>query len=198
MALRRDTLARIGGLTSLVGHLADDNVLGKRVHRLGLSIALADTVPMTAVPERSLRALWQRELRWARTIRALEPVLFALSTLQFPLFWAVAAFALSGASAWSACLFLAAWTARAIAARWTDRALLQQRRSTGAVPVWLLPLREWMSACQVVISYFGGRVVWRGHVMHADGGQTVPSTELFLDVEAHLQVRSNPTSSNSA
>ncbi len=198
MALRRDTLARIGGLTSLVGHLADDNVLGKRVHRLGLGIGLADTVPMTAVPERSLRTLWQRELRWARTIRALEPVLFALSTLQFPLFWAAAAFALSGGAAWSGYLFLAVWTVRAIAARWTDRALLQKRRSTGAVPVWLLPLRECMSVCQVIASYLGGRVMWRGHVMHADDGQIFPSKEFFSNVEAHLQVNSDPVSSNSA
>lgn len=176
MALRRDTLARIGGLASLVSHLADDNVLGKRVHRLGLGIGLAGTVPMTAVPERSLWALWQHELRWARTIRALEPVLFALSTLQFPVFWAAASFVLSRGSPWSAGLFVATWAIRAAAARWTDRALRQGRRPASAIPVWLLPLRECMSVCQVAASYLGGRVVWRGQVMRADDGRTSPST----------------------
>ena len=171
MALRRDTLARTGGLLALVGHLADDNVLGRRVHRLGLGVGLADTVPMTAVSERSLRMLWQHELRWARTICALEPVLFALSTLQFPLFWAVVHVLLSRGCAWSTSLFALTWAVRATAARSTDRVLLSKRRSTSAVPVWLLPLRECMSVCQVAASYLGGRVVWRGQVMRADAGE---------------------------
>ena len=183
MALRRDTLARVGGLTALVGHLADDNVLGQRVRRLGLGIALADTVPMTAVAERSLRTLWQREIRWARTIRALEPVLFALSTLQFPLFWAASAFVLSAGAAWSLGLFAATWAVRATAARWTDRAWRQERGLHGRVPVWLLPLRECMSVCQVMASYLGDRVVWRGQVMRADDGRVSP---LAADLEASV------------
>lgn len=169
MALRRDTLARVGGLGALVGHLADDNVLADRVHRLGLRVGLAGTVPMTAVPETSYRSLWQHELRWARTIRVLEPVLFATSTLQFPVFWAALAMALSGAAGWSVALFAAAWTVRAVAALWTDRAL--QQGALGAAPVWLLPLRDVLSVCQVAASYLGTRVVWRGHVMQADDGR---------------------------
>ncbi len=178
MALRRGTLARIGGLASLVRHLADDHVLGRRIHMLGLGIELAGTVPLTAVPEGSLRALWQHELRWARTIRALEPVLFALSTVQFPLFWAAAAFALSGGSPWFAVLFTTAWAFRAGAARWIDHALLRQRWPAGAAPVWLLPLRDVMSVTQVAASYLGARVVWRGRVMRADDGRTAALTRV--------------------
>ena len=172
MALRRGTLASIGGLDALVRHLADDNVLAQRVRQLGLGVGLAGTVPMTAVPEKSLRALWQHELRWSRTIRALEPTLFATSALQFPLFWATAAFVLSGGSAGFGGLFVLAWAVRAIAARWIDRALFQEWRPVVAAPLWLLPFRDLMSVSQVAASYLGGRVVWRGHVMHADNGRT--------------------------
>ena len=172
MALRRDTLAGIGGLDALVRHLADDNVLAQKVRKLGLGVKLAATVPMTAVPEASLRALWQHELRWARTIRALEPLLFLTSTLQFPLFWSAVAVLLSGGSGWSLALFAGAWAVRAIAACWIDRALFQDWRPTAAAPVWLLPLRDAMSVGQVAASYLGARVVWRGHVMHADDGRT--------------------------
>ena len=91
MMLRRETLERIGGFAALVDHLADDNVLGRLVQRLGLRVALADTIPATTVPETSLRALWRHELRWARTIRALVPVQFAASVLQYPLVWAALA-----------------------------------------------------------------------------------------------------------
>ena len=38
MMLRRETLERIGGFAALVDHLADDNVLGRLVQRLGLTV----------------------------------------------------------------------------------------------------------------------------------------------------------------
>jgi ceramide glucosyltransferase len=167
MALRVETLARIGGLNSLVRHVADDNVLGQRVQELGLRIALADTVVMTAVPEVALRALWQHELRWSRTVRALEPGLLATSVLQFPIFWATIAFALSGGCLWFLLLFFVAWAARAAAARSIDHVLLLQHHAAARAAVWMLPLRDLMSVGRVVASYFGTRVVWRGHVMRA-------------------------------
>ncbi len=178
MALQRDTLARVGGLEALVRHLADDNVLAQRVRQLGLRVGLAGTVPMTAVPEASLPALWQHEMRWARTIRALEPALYIFSVLQFPLFWAASACVLSGGSAWSMGLFIVTWTIRAVAAHWVSRSLRQDWRPAIAVPVWLLPLRDAMSVSAVVASYLGARVVWRGHVMQADDGRNSAITSV--------------------
>lgn len=178
MALRRGTLARVGGLHSLVRHLADDNVLAQRVRQLGLRVGLAGTVPLTAVPEASLGALWQHEMRWARTIRALEPALFTTSVLQFPLFWAACACVLAQGAAWSVGLFGAAWAVRAGAALGIDRWLRQGWRPAIGVPVWLLPLRDVMSVSQVIASYLGGRVVWRGHVMQADDGRSAAMTRV--------------------
>ena len=170
MALTADTLAQVGGLATLVHHLADDNVLAQRVHALGLYVGLADTVPMTAVPEVSLRALWQHEMRWARTIRALEPALFATSTLQFPLFWSAAAMVLSGGAGWSVTLFAVAWAARAVAAQAVSL-MLGGARPMAAIPFALLPVRDMLSVSQVAWSYGSSRVVWRGHVMQADNGR---------------------------
>ncbi|HVB69737.1 MAG TPA: bacteriohopanetetrol glucosamine biosynthesis glycosyltransferase HpnI [Acetobacteraceae bacterium] len=123
MLLRRATLGRIGGLQALADHLADDQVLGRRVAALGLAVRLAPTVPATTVPEMRLRDLLRHELRWARTIRALEPAAFAASVLQYPLFWAVLAVPLSDGGAWSFGVFFLAWVGRALAAIWVDRAL---------------------------------------------------------------------------
>ncbi len=96
MALTRATLERIGGLQALADHLADDNVLGRLVREQGLAVELAATVPATTVPETTLKALWMHELRWARTIRALEPLGFALSAVQYPLFWSALAVGVLG------------------------------------------------------------------------------------------------------
>ena len=164
MALRRETLARAGGLEALVRHLADDNVLAQRVRRLGLHVALAATVPRAAVPEASWAAIWNHELRWARTIRSLEPILYAPSAVQFPIFWAILAMLLSGGAAWSVAILVVAWVARAVAARQIDRIFGGGVRGAA----WLLPLRDVLSACEVAASYAGGRVVWRGHTMRID------------------------------
>jgi ceramide glucosyltransferase len=167
MALRRDILAQIGGLDALVEHVADDNVLGQRVRQAGLGIGLAAVVPMTGVPEHSLGALFEHEVRWARTIRALEPALFVTSTLQFPLFWTAALVLLTGGAAWAAGLFGAAWLVRVAAALAVDRAL-QPRPRRAAVPALLLPMRDLLSVGIVAAGYLGGRVVWRGRVLHVD------------------------------
>lgn len=160
---------RIGGLQALVEHLADDNVLGRLVARLGLRVALADTVVATTVPEANFRALWRHELRWARTIRALEPAGFAASVLQYPIAWAVLAVALAAAAPWSIGVLALAWLVRAVAARGIDRTLAPKRAGLAfPVPLWLLPLRDMLSVGVMLASYAGRRVDWRGHRLHAD------------------------------
>ena len=170
MALQRETLARIGGLPALVTHLADDNALGRLVNALGLSVRLADTIPSVTVPETRIAALFRHELRWARTIRALEPAAFAASCLQYPLVWAAVSLLFSAGALWAAFLFLVAWVLRAMAARGIDKALLPLLPGV-AFPAsfWLLPLRELMSVIVMTMSYGGDSVDWRGHTMLADG-----------------------------
>src|SRR5271165_6592692 len=177
MALRRETLARIGGLEALADHLADDNVLGRRVRALGLAVALAATVPATTVPEATLPALWRHELRWARTIRALVPGQFAASVLQYPIVWSLLALALSGGALWAWSLFETAWVARALAARAIDRALapLLPQPPEGLAfraPLWLLPLRELLSVAVMLASYAGLTVRWRDATLEADDGRS--------------------------
>ncbi|MDB5397132.1 MAG: Ceramide glucosyltransferase [Rhodospirillales bacterium] len=164
--LRRDTLERTGGLRALVQLLAEDNVLGQRVRNLGLSVALADTVPSATVPEPSLRTLWQHEIRWTSTIRALAPVSLCGSTLQYPLFWAMLALALSGGTQWTLTLFAAAWAVRATATAMIDTALRPMvGRPAFATPFWMLPLRDVLSIAEIATSFGVDEVVWRGHKM---------------------------------
>ncbi|MBV9653091.1 MAG: bacteriohopanetetrol glucosamine biosynthesis glycosyltransferase HpnI [Acetobacteraceae bacterium] len=171
MMLRRETLNRIGGLPALVRHLADDNVLGQLVRRQGLSVRLAHTVPATTVPEETLSALFSHELRWARTIRALAPVSFLLSAVQYPVWWAALGAALAGCGTVPLVAFGVVWASRAMFAHRIDRALaLHIPDLAFRVPVWLLPMRDAMSAVVMVASYAGRRVAWRGDAMDADGG----------------------------
>jgi len=165
MMMRRDTLLRIGGFAAIANHLADDNVLGRLVQRLGLKVALAGTIPATTVSEATIAALWRHELRWARTIRALAPLPFAASVLQYPLAWAVLAVLLAGGTPWSLGWFALVWALRVLAAREIDKALGLANRS----PLWLLPVRELMSVAVMTASYAGRRVDWRGYTLQAEG-----------------------------
>ncbi len=183
MALHREVLAQSGGLVRLLQHLADDHVLGQRVLALGLSVGLADTIPETSVPETTLAALWRHELRWARTIGALAPLPFLGSTVQFPLFWATVAMVLSGGETWCVALFVLVWAVRAVCAFGVDGALRGRAMSPPLLTTWLMPARDLLSIVLLAASFCGHRVLWRGHVMHADDGLMDPAPGVVAEAD---------------
>ncbi len=162
LALRRSTLIRIGGLPALLPHLADDAALGRLVRRLGLKIALAPSLVVTTVSEETLPALFGHELRWARTIRALEPLTYSTSLLQYPVFWGLMTILAADFRIWALAFAAVVWLLRAMEARAMARQL-----DRGAFSGWLLPLREMFSIVVLLASYLGNRVVWRGSSMAA-------------------------------
>ena len=180
MALRRETLERIGGLHALVAHLADDNVLGQLVRAQNLRIRMATTVPATTVPEATLGALFSHELRWSRTILSLVPFEFAASALQYPLALALPAWAfgaVAGHGIWGAALFGLAWFARAAACLGIDASLgLTRAGRATPVAIWLLPLRDLLSMAVFLASYASDRVEWRGNIMHTHATDQNPTT----------------------
>ena len=166
MMLRRATLERIGGFPALVDHLADDNVLGRLVQGLGLTVALADTVPATTVPEATTAgAVAARTALGAHHpsagARPVSPPR-SCSTRWPGRRWRCC---LSGGAPWTLAWFAAAWAARAWPARGIDQALDLAKRT----PLWLLPLRELMSVAVMLASFAGRQVDWRGHTLQAEG-----------------------------
>ena len=168
--IRRSTLEQTGGLGALVSVLAEDNVLGQRVHDLGLSVGLTDAIVPATVPEPNFLALWHHEIRWTRTIRASAPLALAASTLQYPLFWALATCVLSGGALWSLAFFGASWALRAASVMGIDAVLQRQLgRLAPSTPIWLLPARDILSVVEIAASYLVEDVIWRGHRIDANG-----------------------------
>jgi ceramide glucosyltransferase len=160
MCLRRDTLLRIGGLPALSPYVADDGVLGKKVLALGLDVALANSVPATTVCETRLPDLFSHELRWARTIRAMAPIGFVLSALQYPVAWALLSTLLSPSPGWSLGLLAAACLSRAAAGRIIETALRVKPTA-----MLLAPLRDLVSMSVFCTAFFGDKVAWNGFVL---------------------------------
>jgi len=170
MALSKAVLAEVGGLEAVANNLADDQVLGRLVLARGYKLALAEVVPATTVAEVDFASLFRHELRWARTIRALVPVPYAASVLQFSLFWAALTVLLAGGAIWSWALFVFVLATRYAASRKIDTEL----RLPKSGEAWLLLLRDLCSTIIYVASFTGSQVDWRGQVMHADAGNIAP------------------------
>src|SRR5262249_4896531 len=105
----------------------------------------------------SLSAVIDHEIRWARTIRAIDPGGFLGSFVTQPLAAALAGAALLGFPLWSLAVILATLAARLFLRHLVDGAL---RHTAGGW--WWLPLREVLSILVFVSAFFGMRVNWRG------------------------------------
>jgi ceramide glucosyltransferase len=99
IALRRETLARIGGFRAIASQLPDDYRLGELTRQLGLRTVLSEVEVETSVDEASLADLLRHELRWLRTIRTVQPLGYAFAGVTFSLPVAILGTLLAGASA---------------------------------------------------------------------------------------------------
>ncbi|MCQ8242003.1 bacteriohopanetetrol glucosamine biosynthesis glycosyltransferase HpnI [Rhizosaccharibacter radicis] len=172
MALRRDTLERIGGLAALSAHVADDSRLGRLVRAQGEEIAVAGSLTITTIAETGLRDLFHHELRWGRTVRSVEPLGYALSSIQLPLFWSALGVIAAPAVAWSWGLFALVWLWRGITGFMIDGAIGEP----ASLPFLFLPLRDWFSAAVMLGSVTGSRVAWRGQTLHVTPRPVLPDS----------------------
>ena len=190
MALHRHTLEAIGGLSMLSEHVADDSVLGKLVRRQGRSIEIAPSLTATTVADRTASDLFLHELRWGRTVRAVEPLGYALSAVQFPLFWATLALVAAPQAAWNWVAFAMIWGLRGLVAARIDRLIVligcgkDPWQGVRTVPLLLLPLRDWISAVIMIASFTGSRVSWRGQTLNVVASPAPGSSPPIL-VPAH-------------
>ena len=85
MAVRREVLEAIGGMSALGATIADDARLGELVSAAGLRVALAQYVVANLQESCSLADVWEREVRWARTIRFVRPAGSTMAVVTYAL-----------------------------------------------------------------------------------------------------------------
>jgi ceramide glucosyltransferase len=171
IAMRRETLSRIGGFIAVRDELADDHRIGKEVRAQGLAVVLSRYLVEARVSEPSLAALWFHELRWARTIRTIAPAGFAGSVLTHAVALSAIAAAATGFGL-TACLFLViSMVLRLASARVIAGAL-----GFSSAKLWLLPLRDALSFAIFAASFFVRRVSWRDQLF-----QVAPSGRMSVD-----------------
>jgi ceramide glucosyltransferase len=156
MAVRRQSLEAVGGFPALAPYLADDYVLGELLNRHRLRVWLSSYVVENTVAEPTLARLFSHELRWARTIRTVQPLGYALSFLTHAIVLAGLYLLLSSASTLSVAVMGGALALR-ICMHYAVRAQLRIREP--ARP-WLVPVRDVLCFIVWVASFFGRSVRW--------------------------------------
>lgn len=164
IALTRETLTAIGGFEAFADYLADDFEIGRAVRVKGLAIAYPPLTVAHQMSERSLAELLSHELRWARTVRTIDPAghwgSFITHALPLGLIGAVL---LGFAPVPSTVL------AAILVVRLSLKARIDHIVGVAAGPYWLLPVRDMLSFGIYVASLFGRRVEWRGSRLRVDG-----------------------------
>jgi ceramide glucosyltransferase len=162
IALRKDSIAKIGGYAAVREYLSNDFVVGNFIHKAGFNIVLSSEIVDHVSPKMNFHRMWERQLRWAMGTRYSRPMghigtgltfatpygilgLIAASLLGHP--WiGVAMLAASLVNRMAQCWIIGWWTARDPVAR----------------PATLIyPLRDLYGFIVWCASYLFKRSLWR-------------------------------------
>ena len=150
---------------------------------------LSDVVVETFLPEYSFGAMFEHQLRWARTVRDLRKCGYLGVLLTFGLPWAMAAALCAGGAGWSLGLLGAVAVARFASGYVLCGPILNDRQTLR--DLWLIPARDVVGVAIWFASFGGDTIVWRG--------ETIPSEGWAADKSVILRRRrwtSNPTFAN--
>lgn len=157
IALSVKMLNEIGGFEAFANKLADDYEMGRAVRKAGKRIAIPPMLIAHTCSESSLGEVFHHELRWARTVRLIDPAGYFGSIVTHPLPFALIAAALHGFDATSSSV-----VALTLACR--SAVPLEMKRGFGAegASIWLGPVRDLLSFTVFLASFLPIAVSWRG------------------------------------
>jgi ceramide glucosyltransferase len=161
-AVRKDSLASIGGYTGLKDYIAYDFAIGNLIAKAGYHVILSGHVIDHVVNQKSFRRMWQNQLRWAQTTRYSRPMGHFGSGLIFAVpYGLLGLFAAGLLGHWRIGILLLAAAvinrlAEAWLVGWTVVRDPQTRRG-----LWLYPLRDLLGFAVWFASYLNLRYVWR-------------------------------------
>jgi ceramide glucosyltransferase len=172
IAMRRETLAAIGGFAAFADVLADDYAIGEAIAALGLEVAMPAMLVTHASTERNFGELWRHELRWGATVRDVVPAAYLTSVIAMPLPLALLAIPVHPLPG----LTLAGL---ALLARLSAAMVADLRGGARTASLWLLPLRDCLTFMVFIASLTVRSVDWRGATLRmAQRGRISAQPEL--------------------
>ncbi len=172
LATRRSTLAAAGGLH--LSRIGSDYNLGKRIAQAGYRVELSRYVLDWDTGSEGLGAVYQRELRWARTIRYNRGPIYYTLIICYGSLASLVLLPLASFAPWAIALALATWALRYLQAL----IAIHYLQSPQLRPwLWALPLRELLSVVVWGAGAYGQRVYWRGRWLRVEGDGLIRSWE---------------------
>ena len=172
LAVSRAALEKIGGLATLVDHLADDYELGARIDKAGYRVVLSAEIVETAIPAYQSRGFIDHQLRWARTVRDARPWGYVGLIFTHGLAWAMLNVVASGLSPVSLWLLALSFFLRITLAMTVGAAVLGDRQVLPSL--WLLPFRDLVALLIWTFGFAGNTIVWRGQRFQLKQGKLFP------------------------
>jgi len=165
MAFRREAIRRMGGFGVTADYCADDFVLGNETFKLGRTVVLSHHAIDHMVINSSFWSSMKHQVRWTKSTRFSRPKGHFGTSLTFSVPFGLLAW---GAAAWMGHpwigLALVGWSVatRLALAFGVGRLVVQDTSWFGLLVLY--PLRDLMGFGFWAASYWGSRVLWRGHV----------------------------------
>jgi ceramide glucosyltransferase len=171
IALRASTLSEIGGFAAVADSLADDYAIGEAVRRRGEFVQVAPLAVGHVCGEASFVELWRHEVRWASTIRTIDPAGYTGWLFGNPFALALLALAAGGGTA-ALALAVIAFACRGAILTAVGRSYGQPLH-----PYWLIPLRDLLSFAVFVAGFAARNVDWQGRTYRLTPGGAMMSGE---------------------
>ena len=160
MAVRKSSLAEIGGFESLVDYFSDDYELGNRIAAKGDRVELIPYSVAIVYPHQTFQDAFRHQLRWNLSIRFSRPSghLGLIFTQGLPLCILAAILAPSAISAFA---ILVAYIVLRVASAWVIGVKgMKDANLRGKME--LLVLRDAFAFVVWLVSFFPQRIFWRG------------------------------------
>lgn len=162
IAVRKDSLAAIGGYRVLGEYFSNDFVIGNLIAKAGYQVVLSGHVIDHVVPPMSLRRMWQRQVRWAKGTAYSRPKGHLGTGLIFAMPYGI--LGLLAAAGMGRPLLGALFAGVALLNRLVEAWVVgwgvvrdpRARRNP-----WLYPLRDVLGFLVWCASYLSPRAVWR-------------------------------------
>ncbi|MGC2367080.1 MAG: glycosyltransferase [Candidatus Sulfotelmatobacter sp.] len=171
-AVRKESLASIGGYTALQGYIAYDFAIGNLMAKTGYRVVLSGHVIDHVVNQKSFRRMWQNQLRWAQTTRYSRPKGHFGSGLIFAMPYGILGLISAGLLGhWGfGALLLGVAVLNRLAEAWLVGWMAVRDPQVRRAP-WLYPLRDLLGFLVWFASYLNLRYVWRDSRFELKGTQ---------------------------
>ena len=163
MATTKKVLAEIGGWEAMANHHSDDFELGNRIAKAGHRVELMRKPVSMVFPEERTGDFLRHEMRWAIGLRNVRPVGYWGKIFTHGLPWATAAVIVAASAGWwsLAAFYLVGYLVVRLSVAWTAGVWGLGDRKIGE-KLWLLPVRDAISASVWVAGFFSDKIRWRG------------------------------------